>query len=290
MIYVRRDAEIIPQRLLDVAARAQVALEALPANQRRAFIKKKSHIWRAFGRYLAKMSYGKCWYSESPDPQSFFDVDHFRPKCEAKRSENETDNPGYEWLAFSWENFRYAANCSNRLRENDETGVVDGKGSWFPLLEGSVKAHWDDRCEGNEKPVLLDPIRDADVGLVDIAADGRVEPSRLAVGSAKIRVKRSAELYGLNLPGIKAARLKLMREIQGMFQVLNETIEAANNAAMPNQAADMLPVKKQRDLIRSKALPERPYSKAARAAIIGAGWAEILPTPEEYEDLRLAVA
>ena len=32
------------------------------------------------------MSYGKCWYSEAPDPQSFLDVDHYRPKLEAKRS------------------------------------------------------------------------------------------------------------------------------------------------------------------------------------------------------------
>src|SRR6185369_9199267 len=214
MIYVRRNAGIIPEKVLDVAARAEAELEALPANQRRAFIKKKSHIWRAFGRYLAKMSYGKCWYSESPDPQSFFDVDHFRPKCEAKRSENETDNPGYEWLAFSWENFRYAANCSNRLRENDETGVVEGKGSWFPLLEGSVKAHWGDRCEAHENPILLDPVKQADVDLVDVQADGRVGPSKLAVGSAKLRVKRSSELYGLNLPGIKGVRLRLMREIQ----------------------------------------------------------------------------
>ena len=50
------------------------------------------------------MSYGKCWYSESLDPQSFFDVDHYRPKLEARRSDDVTD-PGYAWLAFS-ENFR----------------------------------------------------------------------------------------------------------------------------------------------------------------------------------------
>src|SRR6476619_772256 len=100
MIYVKRNAELVPTKLMAVAARAQAKLEALPTNERCAFIKKKSHIWKAFGRYLAKMSYGKCWYSESPDPQSFFDVDHFRPKLEAKRSDQETDRPGYEWLAF----------------------------------------------------------------------------------------------------------------------------------------------------------------------------------------------
>jgi hypothetical protein len=288
MIYVQRDAEIIPQKVLDVAARAQAKLEALPPNQRRAFIKKKSHIWRAFGRHLAKMSYGKCWYSESPDPQSFFDVDHYRPKLEAKRSENETDRPGYEWLAFCWENFRYAANCSNRLRENDETGVVEGKGSWFPLLEGSVKACWENRCEANETPVLLDPVYRADVDLLDVGADGRVGPSRTAVGSAKHRVKRSCELYGLNLPRIKGARLRVMREVQAMLDVLVKSIEAANGPVMPDQAADQLPINTQRDIIRAKTLPESPYSKAIRAEIFRAGWADILPKPEEYAALRAA--
>jgi hypothetical protein len=51
------------------------------------------------------MSYGKCWYSESLDPQSFFDVDHFRPKAEAIRSEHEKYDC-YPSLAFSWENFQ----------------------------------------------------------------------------------------------------------------------------------------------------------------------------------------
>jgi hypothetical protein len=87
VIYVRRDPALIPEKLLRVAERAQTELETVPEAERAAFIKRKSHIWRVFGRYLAKMSYGKCWYSESRDAQSFFDVDHFRPKAEATRSE-----------------------------------------------------------------------------------------------------------------------------------------------------------------------------------------------------------
>ena len=84
-------------------------------------MKKKSAIWRAFARYLAKMSYGKCWYSESLEPQSFLDVDHFRPKLEAIRSTNEKDD-GYRWLAFEWENFRLSASRSNRTNTNEDTG------------------------------------------------------------------------------------------------------------------------------------------------------------------------
>ena len=86
MIYVKRNPALIPEKVLKVAERAQQELEALTAKyERKEFIGKKSHVWRAFARYLGKMSYGKCWYSESNDPQSFFDVDHFRPKKEAKR-------------------------------------------------------------------------------------------------------------------------------------------------------------------------------------------------------------
>jgi hypothetical protein len=41
-------------------------------------------VQRAFARYLSKMSYGKGGHSESLDPQSFFDVDHSRPKLEVE--------------------------------------------------------------------------------------------------------------------------------------------------------------------------------------------------------------
>jgi hypothetical protein len=41
-------------------------------------------VRRAFAHYLSKMSYGKGGYSESLDPQSFFDVDHYRPKPEVE--------------------------------------------------------------------------------------------------------------------------------------------------------------------------------------------------------------
>jgi hypothetical protein len=287
MIFVRRDAAMIPQRILDVATRAQAELEGKNDADRKAFIKKKSHIWRAFGRYLREMSYGKCWYSESPDPQSFFDVDHFRPKAEAKRSETEVDSPGYEWLAFSWDNFRYAANCSNRLSENLETGAVDGKGSWFPLLGGSVKASWGNRCEANERPVLLDPIKQADVNLVTVESDGRIGPSVIAIGSAKNRVKRSCELYGLNLPGIKQARQRVMRDVAKMVEVLYEMAAATCADGTPDAAADMLPIEQQTNQIRERTSPRSPYSRAARAALIRAGFAELCANPEEE---ALAVA
>lgn len=44
MIFVRRDPKLIPEKVLRVAERAQAELEALPAEQRAAFVEKKKHI------------------------------------------------------------------------------------------------------------------------------------------------------------------------------------------------------------------------------------------------------
>ena len=257
MIFVKRDLSLIPEKVLKVAERAQRDLEALPPEERKEFIEKKSHVWRAFGRDLAKMSYGKCWYSESEDPQSFFDVDHFRPKKAAKRADGLEDD-GYPWLAFSWENFRYSAGRSNRLSTDEATDTVVGKGSWFPLLEGSVKADWTLRCENQEAAVLLDPTRQQDVDLLDVnPEDGRACPSFTCIGPVKReRAQRSIEIYGLNLGNLISARKRAMRNVEEDYRMLMEICEADNDLA----AVDLL-----RSKLRRATSPSAPYSRAARA-------------------------
>jgi hypothetical protein len=282
VIYVRRDPTVIPEHVLKVAERAQQRLETLPTGERAAFIKKKSHIWRKFARYLSKMSYGKCWYSESLEPQSFFDVDHYRPKLEARRSVDVVD-PGYEWLAFSWENFRYSAQRSNQLNKNEETDETEGKGNWFPLLDASPKACWDKRCEEDELPILLDPVKKADVWLIDVRDDGMIGSSLTCIGSARNRVERSIRIYALNLPRLKAARLKVMREVNELHTVLFQVLEAA---APVMSVADKIPIEKQLELIKSKTLPNSAYSKAARAQLMRLpGGAALCAAPEEMPDV-----
>ena len=269
MILVRTNSALIPAKLLAVASRAEAKLNQLPPADRPAFIKKKAHIWRNLGRYLSQMSYGKCWYSESPDPQSFFDVDHFRPKLEAKRSDTQTD-PGYEWLAFSWDNFRYSAGCCNRQSQNHQTGVVEGKSSWFPLLPGSGKATWANR-NVVELPLLLDPVNATDVDLVTVDEHGRVVPKRDVVGTARTRVIKSCEFYGLNLPRIKDARKHLVIEITDMVETYIKMAEAWQDASIPDVVADKAPLNKQKDIIRRKTRSDSPYSLAARAVLIRMG-------------------
>ena len=276
MIYVRRDPALIPEGVLKVAERAQAALELLPYEQRAAYIKKKSYIWRSFKKYLRKMSYGKCWYSEANDPQSIFDVDHFRPKSEARRSETEFDD-GYPWLAFSWDNFRYSAGRSNKLTTDEDTDEVVGKSSWFPLIEGSAKASWDDRCVKDEKSMLLDPTNEDDVKLVEIAPDGRVSPNKYCVGTNRLRVAASVKRYGLDLPNVKEERLRVMRDVSERIDALLRCIEAAKKF---EPAADHLPIPEQRNAITNLTLPSRTYSLAARSKLCELGLGDLIAKPE----------
>lgn len=277
MIYVKRDPAKIPEKLIKVAEKAQATLEALPADQRVAFIKKKSHIWRAFKRYLRSMSYGKCWYSEAMGPQSPYDVDHFRPKSEAQRSETEKDD-GYPWLAFDWDNFRYSAERSNRLSTDEETGETFGKSSWFPLVPGSDVACWDNRCIKQEKPLLLDPTEKADVALIDVGSDGRMVPSKTCTQAGAERVKASVRFYGLDLPDLLAARRQVMNDLGDEVNKLLMVIEGAMDSERANDP-DLIEL--HRKTITGWTLPNRPFTLAARARLIELGLPELLAGPED---------
>jgi hypothetical protein len=273
LIYVKCDPSLIPKKVLDVAARAQAELEAMPEAKRKFFIEKKAHVWRAFGRHLAKMSYGKCWYSESKDPQSFFDVDHFRPKKAAKRADA-TEDDGYPWLAFSVENFRYAAGRSNRLSTDEATDKTVGKGSWFPLLDASPRATWDDRCLNTERPLLLDPTVRSDVALVDInPEDGRAIASMTCLGISKqLRANRSIEIYGLNLGNLITARKRVMREVENHFKNLLDIVTASN---------DMAAVDRLQEQMREATATSAPYARAARAKMFALGAGAFCAQPED---------
>ncbi len=278
MIYVKRDADIIPQALLDKAVAAQQQLEQLPADQRAEYIKKNSKIWKDFKGYLSHMSYGKCWYSESPEAQSHLDVDHFRPKLEARRDESVCDKPGYDWLAFSWDNFRLSAQLSNRPVRNEETDETDGKGSWFPLIDGSPKASWNDRCIDQERPLLLDPTNSEDVRLIDVQADGRMGPSKYCLGTDKKRVQASIVRLGLDLPRLKEARLRAMRQVSELSEMLADMLKASEG---DDAFADKAPMKRLIKAMRNSTYPNEPYAAAARSQLRMMGLGDLCVVPEE---------
>lgn len=282
MIYVRRDPNLIPEKVLKVAERAQAQLEALTPEKRAAFIEKKSHVWRGFARYLAKMSYGKCWYSESDCVQSFKDVDHYRPKKQAKRTDTVSDD-GYPWLAFSWDNFRLAAQRSNQVNREDEGAVPVGKGAWFPLMEGSKRATWDDRCVGDEAPALLDPARLADVRLIEVTASGKMGPTKICLGALdRTRVDETIKRLGLDLPGLVSARKAAMRLVQELVELFEQKRSAAEvSEAASAFVAIHMPAGGQVDMLQRLSGPQQPYAAAARAQLRLMGYGELCVLSEQ---------
>ncbi len=109
----------------------------------------KAH-WRAddVKEALWKHHHGKCCYCERKrDMKRESDVEHFRPKA---RVEEETDHPGYWWLAYDWDNYLLACKNCNQERKKDH----------FPLLSGGIRAFNAEDDLSGEKPVLIHPIAD----------------------------------------------------------------------------------------------------------------------------------
>lgn len=272
MIYINRNAALIPQKIFDVALRAQRTLEQLPLEKRKDYIKSKSHIWRGFAKYLSKMSYGKCWYSEAKDAGANFDVDHFRPKAEAKRTEEIVDEHGYAWLAFDWENFRLSAQNCNRLNKDENNKMTVGKGSWFPLLEGSQKASWDNRCVTNELPLLLDPLVKEDLRFIDFDDRGLFIHSKFCVGLPARRIRESANIYGLNFEQMREARFAAMKEAKELYEIIQ--INAEDLDVMGDQAP-MRAIERQIDTLKAKTRADAAFSRAVRVQLQKLGASDI---------------
>ena len=128
---------------------------------RNKFIDSKSAHWGKLKPWLQALSGGKCWFSEVKELYSHYDVEHFRPKKEAKFLDGSIRD-GYWWLAFDYTNFRVCGTVGNRK-----------KGGWFPLKAGGLCSSFDNPCEESEIAYLLDPTDPEDVNLIAFDEEGK---------------------------------------------------------------------------------------------------------------------
>lgn len=171
-----------------------------------AFIDANRLFW---GRIKADLPYSeKCWYSESKESVSVYEIEHFRPtraicrsinvyrKIKPNQEQNRADWTkankykccGYWWLAFEYRNFR---NCGKRINNI--------KGIRFPLNAGSYIAsnHTDDYQL--EDVALLDPTNPADPLFLTFDPDGKARPTIVDQNRIEfVRAFISIEIYGLN--------------------------------------------------------------------------------------------
>lgn len=191
---------------------------------RKTAINSRSRIWRMLNKQLARISFEKCWYCQSKDIRSPKPVDHFRPKSAVKE---EPGHPGYWWLAFSWENFRYSCTYCNSAHENERKG--GGKQDHFPVLEPASRQFKPGQAV-NEVPVLLDPCKLGDSKLITYDTKrARVIPNSTQCSQPQIieglkRAQISIDIYDFNHEPLRRKRETIFDAINQIIIDINEYI------------------------------------------------------------------
>jgi uncharacterized protein (TIGR02646 family) len=210
------------------SAQLVVTLATLDAedkkNERNALIDANSAHWGVLKEWLLALSAGKCWFSEVRELYSHYDVEHFRPKKEAKALDASLRD-GYWWLAFDYMNFRVCGNVGNRK-----------KGGWFPLKDGSLCSTYSEPCEESETRYLLDPVDDDDVALIAFDEEGKVIPMPSASAWEQERVNETVKRLKLNEHApLAEARRKVWQQVDRL--IYDFTKAKASNISGKNPAA-----------------------------------------------------
>ena len=248
------------QKWLDKSAELHTKLANLnkagKIEARNKFIDAHSGHWAKLKPWLQALSRGKCWFSEVRELYSHYDVEHFRPKKEAKSLDGKVRD-GYWWLAFDYTNFRICGTVGNRK-----------KGGWFPLKDGSLCSTYENQCEESETSYLLDPTDPEDVNLVAFDDEGNVIPAPYNDMSdwQKQRVEESIERLKLNKhEALTEARKKV-------WQTINREIElylrAKSRCSGGNNPAAKEKIRSSLRNIHAMTQPESELSSVARWCIL----------------------
>jgi hypothetical protein len=224
--------------------------------ERDEIISNNSKMWGEIKEWLETFSHGKCWFTEARNTCCHWQVEHFRPKKEAK----DPDRDGYWWLAFDFRNFRLCG------------GVVNAKkGAFFPLKPGTAAASCPhDNCD-DETFLLIDPIRKDDVDLITFSFGGIAVPSEVE-GWRRERANESIKRYKLNEhPALLRARAAVWLQCQLKVNELERLIISRQNAEkagrMPSRTRDQRIESLKRQL-NDLTLPRSEFSSVARAYLL----------------------
>ncbi len=227
--------------------------------ERNDFISKKSAHWGKLKPWLFALSGGKCWFTETTNNGSHYDVEHFRPKAEA-RSFDGSIREGYWWLAFDYTNYRLAGGVPNTK-----------KGGWFPLCDGSRCSTYTIRCEESEVPYLLDPIRAADPLLLAFDEEGNAIPAPSWDNSEvaqwnHARAKESIKRYKLNdHDALPEQRRKVWRNVS---RAINEFLEAKAKYHPIKNPTPRETMEQAARRIKAMLKPDEEFSSVAKWCVI----------------------
>jgi uncharacterized protein (TIGR02646 family) len=194
-----------------VTARKKAITEGLKKQTRQK-------IWRDLAKPLSALRNDKCWYSESKNPTSDKDVDHFRPK---NRVAEDTNHEGYWWLAFNWRNYRYSCQWCNQRRVDAANGTDGGKWDHFPVAPGSFRAQQEADIWENEEVDLLDPIDPDDWKLLTFLPNGQPTPAKLQGTREYDRAATSIQIYHLHCRELVRERKTLASRIKRLVEEMD---------------------------------------------------------------------
>jgi len=244
------------------AEKEAVAAGQDPVNARKAAITKglelaaRKKIWHDISPKLAALKKNKCWYSESRNPTSDKNIDHFRPK---NRVAEDPDHEGYWWLAFTWQNYRYSSQWCNQRRVDAINGTEGGKWDQFPLRSGGFRAYKEDDDLELEEPDLLDPIDPEDWKLLTFRPDGHPTPAKQPGTREYDRAMISIQVYHLHCKDLVGDRRMVASMIQRVIQDLERLRPQITDLKIRN-----IYKSRERDLLRV-IHPDADYSAAALA-------------------------
>lgn len=222
--------------------------------ERNVHIDANSAHWGKLKAWLLALSAGKCWFSEVKELYSHYDVEHFRPKKEAK-SLNSIVRDGYWWLTFDYMNFRVCGNVGNRK-----------KGGWFPLKEGSLCSTFIAPCEESETCYLLDPINDDDVALIAFDEEGKVVSLPGISEWEQTRVLETVKRLKLNEhTPLAEARRKIW---QDMSRLIDDFANAKARCSPGNNPAAKMKLSEVRKRIRKMTNSSAELSAVARWCLL----------------------
>lgn len=223
--------------------------------ERNQLIDKNCDHWGSLKKWLLALSAGKCWFSDVGELYSHYDVEHFRPKKEAKEIEAEKHRDGYWWLAFDYMNLRVCGNVGNRK-----------KGGWFPLQPGSQCSTFAHQCEESECPYLLDPIEEADVALLSFDEEGKAVAAPGSTAWEEKRVELTVDRLKLNAHApLAEARRKIWQRVDREIAEFHKA--KARCATGPNPAAKES-IRRIRANLRDMTSPAAELSSVAKWCII----------------------
>lgn len=202
--------------------------------ERKKYIDNNSALWTAVRDRYWMLGNMKCWYSEDIIQEGEGEIEHYRPKGKVCKSKH----GGYWWKAFDWHNYRLVHRTCNIRREDYVSKKKAGKGAYFPLKDEKVRATNEGEI-GNEEPVLLDPIKPADVRLLCFnLLTGKPEVSPVCGGDvwSKRRVYETIGYYHLD----EGTWNKQRKDISKAVDVICKGIIAARQKNDLNQENNLV--------------------------------------------------